>query len=413
MIAFADLESACPVEAFDAAHRIDPYFHQTLWLGGAAASWESYADLVKLEAAGFGRMRRSDSRWNPDEALEAMCSRSGRRSTRLRRLSALAAMAMWKTLTVEQVGAFTGRTSNDYRFDDCRLLWAAGLVDAGTLRTRNSRTWDLPPLYRLASTGHAVEEVLEHLTYAERLAVTAGQEMTAGYPSDRHNLLTAELCLRVGEFCEVGAVAGESVSSHHHLLASTKRYAKSADAQVVREDGLRIGIEMTARTSSSSFEKKVTSWAHMVEAAADDEDMVLCFVEAAAPEVSNKHWAKLRSRIEQVCYATPTAVRRRIAERFAVARWRWWFPEPGVLDESFLTLEAARPTGPKGNRWETVDLLDPVALPLRSKRPDVALATLAEIKTLWGVPHWQRSEFDEHRWSAMLRERAGLDSLAS
>jgi hypothetical protein len=73
----------------------------------------------------------------------------------------------------------------------------------------------------------------------------------------------------------------------------------------------------------------------------------------------------------------------------AVARWTDWFPEPGSVDTSFMSLRVQRPTGPEASRWEPVDLLDPFSLPFAGS-PD-ADTSLVNVRALYGLPHWQRS----------------------
>ena len=50
------------------------------------------------------------------------------------------------------------------------------------------------------------------MSFAEWQALTAGVGWTRGPQHDRHNILSAELGLRVAEYLDVGAVLGESTS---------------------------------------------------------------------------------------------------------------------------------------------------------------------------------------------------------
>lgn len=72
----------------------------------------------------------------------------------------------------------------------------------------------------------------------------------------------------------------------------------------------------------------------------------------------------------------------------AIARWRWFFPEPGCTSTAFQVLECIRPTGTWNDRWEVVGLLDPTDLIFEPDDPDAATALIRNSWDLAGLPHW-------------------------
>ncbi len=74
----------------------------------------------------------------------------------------------------------------------------------------------------------------------------------------RHNALTVELALRLAEYAQVGTVLGERVGTIDLLAGpgiSRDIYdadGRSADAVIVRPDGLRIAIETPPPPRGSS-----------------------------------------------------------------------------------------------------------------------------------------------------------------
>ncbi len=262
---------------------------------------------------------------------------------------------MWRTVSVEQLVAITGNTRLAARFSrDRALLWAAGLVQRGTLVLDGVRqhpgTADRVRLYRPDLHCGSFDRLARRLSYAEWVGVTGGWGWAQGAQFDRHNLLAVELCLRVAEWCDVAAVLGESLATWKTMLDPTAGVPatsrRAADAAWVRPDGLTIAVEMTSHVASHSKEK-AQAWADALARDESRSTMVL-FVEAAHPDrrESGHNVHLLRRHVAAAANSTMDHVLADVASRMAVVRWVDWFPAPGLVDPSVVSLPVWRPTGP-------------------------------------------------------------------
>jgi hypothetical protein len=383
----SELDSACPTEGVDAANRIDPFW-ANLWasgVGGVSVAWASRSSFRRGEAAGAGRMRVSEKKWEPKEALDLLVTKPGR-------LAQLAATELWRTATGPQLTAITGRKGRS-AISDLELLWAAELIQKGTIvNGMMPASSPLPQLYRLDPQAKSTD--LGHrLTYAEWVGVTAGQDLTVGSQFDRHNLLTTELSLRVAEFCPIGSVFGEQLGGFPLLFGETRAVEqnskRAADAVWVRPDGFRIAVEATASTSTK-LREKVARWASALVADRTKSLMVI-FVDVSPPGTQRDNGAVTKKILAEEANSTMDRNLARVAERMAFARWGDWFPALDMVDPAFIGLRAELPTGPPAARWRPVDLLDPYAVPFSPADPAAALAVLDNANLLYGVPHWLKT----------------------
>jgi len=421
-IPFAEMGSACPTTSVAAAHRLDPYWFG-LWTGGTQVSWTSRALAARLDAAGVNQLRRSDARVSPEQAMVAMCVPK----LRARRCAVLAAIGLWRTLTAEQIAAIVGAPALAKSPADLRTAWSAGLVEEGRFalpmgdgfalavkggRWRKGRS----TVYRPVNSP-AFARFADALPYNEWCSVTAGRPWRSGSDLDRHNLLAAELGLRVAEFAEVGTVFGETLSGFDLLSAhpgapggvvGTGQHA-DADLTCVRTDGMRIAVELTASTGPN-FTRKVQRWAQLLmDTDPDDNGLTVVFVEAANPDraTPTRGWNTLRTAVANAAYSIPGSMRRRVPERMAVARWCDWFPAPLAASRGFRVLAAEVPSGAHGERWNPVSLLDPIEHTFDPRDADAATAVLRVSANLLGVPHWLRTGPGVDV-AAVLREQAGF-----
>lgn len=289
----AELPSRCPNPRNGAAQRADPY-SRDLWSGGSQANWRSREVADMLVEAGEAELYRAEQRVDPDGPFEEIFTPR----LRVRRLAALAAVTQWRTLTEEQVATITGQRSDFRRWNDLTVLWAAGLIDRGLLSTHH-RSEKPPVLYRILTTGR-LGELLDSLPYQEWLATTAGLAPTMGPRHDRHNVLAAELALRFAEFTDIAAVFGEQLSRHGTVVHrpprsfDDKQRQAAGDGVAVRDDGLRLVIELTAHTFKST-ENKILRWCEAFsESDFDDEGAIVVFVEAAGRHDSGYEFSRLR-----------------------------------------------------------------------------------------------------------------------
>lgn len=395
-VELASLASAAPHWYHRATSRLDPFWHGMAdWTH--SASWESRELAGRLADAGLCHLSNRDARLDPEGAR----TRAAREPVAL---ESLGAVAMWRTLTADQVAAFAGWVPPELdaggpsalgRWRDTprwlRNLWAAGLVERGTI---NSKRPGLPYLYRPIRSPE-VEHWVAQLPLADRLALTAGQPWTEGPRyAERHNLIAAEMGLRLAEFCEIGTVLGEAVGGHHLLDVTGQRDKTGSDAAdlvIVRPDGLRVAVEMTM--GRSGLERKVARTIDLLcETDFDESGTMVLFVEAASPysTMQTTVWNRLRRVISEQVAARPDGPARRLAERIAVARWSWWFPGPGLVHPSFVSLACHRPTGTAAGRWRRADLLDVIDVGF-SPADDGPLDVLANAACVAGVPHWLRT----------------------
>lgn len=421
-IPFARMTGAVAEPTHRSVNRADPYW-AGLWADGSQVSWESRALAERREASGFKPITVRDSRVAPEVCAERVRDRS--RPAR----DSLGALAMWRTATTDQLAAFGGWV-NPHRdpadgpapiWSDnpshLRLLWSSGMVERGRFIAEQP---GLPIVWR-GLRSKAVDELLAELPYAEWVRITAGQPWTAGPLHDRHNILGAELGLRIAEFCDVAAVLGESVAGHH-LLDVTGRREKTTsgggDMVVVRSDGLRIVVETTANNNPANIRRKVDRWLDLLaETDFDESGTVVCFVDANNPDArsDNDVIGPLRREIDAAIATRPDAAARRLAERIAVARWRWWFPSVGTATAGFQTLEAFRPTGTGEGRWQSAHLLDVTDVVFAPPDPAVFDATIANSLLLAGVPYWLRAQSAHDHTApdlaALVARRSGLATL--
>lgn len=269
-IPFSRLRCANPAAGFTAADRMDPFFHG-LWLDGAQSSWLSKSLLDRLHTAKLAKVSRADARATTESSLAALL-----RTRRQAHLRELAAVGMWRTISGQQLAAMTGHRAAAVNEHEIRPAFRAGLVDRGSLLSdlKSGQAPNAHHLYRPVDTP-TFRDLMDRLTFEEVCSVTAGQPWTRGAQNDRHNFLATELGLRAAEYCDIGTVLGEKLS-RSGMLASDEAGnagANSADLSIVREDGHRIAVEITA-SATPAFGAKVRRWAKTI--AATDQDKVAC-----------------------------------------------------------------------------------------------------------------------------------------
>ena len=420
----ARLESRCDVPGVSAGERFD-VFYDGLWEDGSSAVWLNREIASRQAESGFQELPKVLT-MPREKAVASMFS--GR--FRAERLRMLAALDSWRTLTCEQAAAFAGAPGLlDVRSTIPRSMWNLDLVDFGQFRGLagrgfNRRGW----LYR-PSRGDAFEsEVAPRLTWPEWMSVTAGMPFNSFGQFDRHNVLAAELGLRLAEFADIGTVLGEKLSraellcSHLPAPLLPRGETKSADLTVVRPDGLRIAVEITAN-SSATFASKVARWAALLDAAPLAESgLVVLFVvvapgdldgsESSAEAVAHRSLRNVVARrIAHAVRDYPGQVGDRVADRMFLASWQEWFPARGRLGADFLTLRALSPSGPAGDLWQEKLLLGDSAMPLRARNRDALLAVLENAQTLAGVPLWARHRDAAPDPAQMLLTLAGRDEI--
>jgi hypothetical protein len=415
-LAFHQVPSACPEPSLQVQNRIDPYWAE-LWATGASASWVSHSLAKQQEAAGVGRI---PAKLNVDP--EVAWKRLTRFAALPRTLSILSVLDSWRTCSAEQLAALTGDTVlAGSQSSSLPELFAAGLIDNGifTNGLMNTRNTERGMLYRPSRNLNFEQRLAPKLTYAEWTSVTGGRPFETGGQFDRHNVLATELALRVAEWCEIGAVVGEKLSTFELLahsglgLPEAVGARRSADATLIRTDGARVAVEMTASTGPN-FEAKVQRWATLISnRRMTDSGLVVVFVVAPRSDKAVKkseYLTAVRKQIAAAARDNPGVSFDRTASRMFVVDWRDWFPAPGLVSRSFFALEASRPTGPNDALWEQASILDPLDVPFTPKDQDGMLAVLDNLSMVRSVPYWLRTGRAPELWPSSVKA-LGFDRI--
>ncbi|MWV32478.1 hypothetical protein [Rathayibacter iranicus] len=417
MIPFDALASRIPLSPVRAALRLDP-FHGGMWGDGSAASWVSRERADRAEEADFARLP-PHLRTDPGEAWERLDAGVAWNQ----KLNVLGALDAWRTLTAEQLAALTGEHAlASGRHRSISDLFAARLLEIGIYHDalRAGAKFNRGTLLRPAKPSAAVERFEQALTYPEWVSVTGGTGFEFSRQYDRHNVLAAELGLRVAEFCRVAAVLGEKLSAVNDLAyrgwGVPPRHVQSqqtADMTIVRADGLRIAVELTA-SANGSMEQKMAKWAAVLaDRSTADSGLVVLFVIAGRPEMTGKATSlarNLRTHLARAARIFPGRRDDLTASRMFIVSWSDWFPAGHNATRGFVNLRADRPTGAFDEPWEACDLLDPVAVPYRPADTARPLALLDNLAGLRSVPRWQRTGTPPELWRRVF-QRKGIAEL--
>lgn len=412
---FSDLPSATPLAPLRTANRLDPYW-DGVWQFGSHAQWVSREHFERIEAAGLAATRPVGLRTTP-AAAAARLDRDWDT-----KLDLLGVLSSWRTVTAEQASAFAGSSVpasvNTRVFGD---LFALDLIDVGSLgATSNGPASARARMFRPSASKAFRRLIHPRMTYAEWVSVTGGLKYLTGGQYDRHNVLTAELALRAAEFLRIGSVLGER-QAHVNTIAYTGtglpeppgRSQQTADAVIIRPDGVRVAVETTASVGSDGFTRKAEMWARLLSRRSFDETgLVVVFVVAdrTVAEAGEHGRASLlgmvRKKVARAARLHPGTASHRTADRMFVVGWQDWFPARGEASEDFLTLRAQRAVG-LNNAWEVADILDEFDVPTPTRMTDPE-AVLRSSSGLRSVPAHLRSQVrpDLHR---LPLQRAGFE----
>lgn len=363
-------------------------------MSGSTANWMSYETASRQAAAGIGELPLI-MQMSEDEAWSRLTSPSHFPAT----CRFLAVLGAWRTLTGEQIEAMSDCSGASNSVS--KLVAAAfrvGLLDMGTVNAslKRSDRSNRSALYRPSAT-RSFERFAEHLTYPEWVSLTGGTGWERGGQYDRHNVLTTELGLRIAEYTDVATVLGEKLSSIDLLAGTGIGYdriggdTRSADMTVVRGDGLRIAVEVTA-SIGANFEKKVEKWASILdERPLDDSGLMVLFVIAPPQDYASTVRKDTYAAISRAIRRRPGTVHESVASRIAVATWDEWFPARHQVNQSFLDLAVNLSDGMQAGemQWKKTSLLDQVAYPYRPRRKSLT-AIMDNRHLLWSAPTWLR-----------------------
>lgn len=339
-----------------ASHRAD-LFHDICtseWL----PVWDSREDGERYVASGRRLRRPYDLSLTKKQALgELWACRQG--APRFVRLRILGAIYHWRTLTTQQIASIVGATGIA---GDLMVLWQAGLVWRGEAAPRRlgAETPDLE-LWRIAPDAATVRKALQKLSVWERYGVMAGTDLHLRGVTPVHDLVMADLSLRVAELVpEISAVYGEELSRAKIMTKLPDNVTRGArgDGVWVRSDGMRIVIEL-AMARDESFNEKAERWARVL--ASTNGIFVLFVVGTHRDHKSHSlGWTinKYREAVATAAWSDMSYIAARVPERMGVVSLAEWAPAPMELTPGFEHLPVWRPTGAADDRFERADLAD-------------------------------------------------------
>lgn len=254
----------------------------------------------------------------------------------------VAALWGWKHMTTDHLARFGVATHKELEVVLPKMWWA-GLVDRGSFDTPGLKS---PALWRLVHSD-LLNTWLGGLDTNYWLSVTAARKPDKPRPHIRHDLLAIELGLRVAE-TRIGfpAIYPELLSGVVDLFPNAKGSARG-DLTLVRSDGLRVVVEITAKLNET-FKAKLVRWGRTIMAHEQDATVVLFVIcpPAGTPKfvpgaIRNAIRATLTPEVlgQDGAWATNAEVTR-VRRAFAVVEWMDWFPAPSKATKDFLDLTA-------------------------------------------------------------------------
>ena len=406
-IPLSRMPSRTPMHPRRAALRADPFW-ASMWRTGSTGDWYSVDDFRGLAAAEFV-VAPTWLRMSPESARERVLSVRHRESV----YRVIAALDQWRTMSVEQIEALTDISK--FAAGEHSLLsamWNAGLVELCLMGS-----WFQPGprqrdgfLVRPTKPGPVLRELEDRMSYPEWLSTTAGMPFDSDRQFARHNVLATELGLRMAEFGNVGTVLGEKLSSMAMLAYAgvgdpvpTSGASGGSDLTLVRTDGLRIAVEVTASVTGGWIYDKVERLVRILNHR-PLERTGLCVLFVVAPRRESASQAprevlrKVKQDIQKAVRAYPGKHSDPTAARIGVASWADLFPDGTSATHDLRKLPVERPTGPgylgdpdAENVWERAHFLDAASVPFTPADAQMMSAVMGNAAGLRGVPHMLRT----------------------
>ncbi|WP_395656522.1 hypothetical protein [Nocardioides sp.] len=416
-----------PDEHLDPACRYHLSDHLPTRLGGnlqAARSLDPFYETFAGEGRDQGAISLSRARHMADKTplrLPATYLRAERirprdilAGSRAREvLDLLGALIAFGVVTNNQAATITGSPAwADPRSNVVASLFASDLISITNPYVGHSlgAAGDGSVAYQLGDADQ-VRRLLSQLSYAEWLALTGGRDIGRTQVHLRHDLLGLELALRAATHLEVGTVLGPQFSTFRDLTTGCRFPSRShggADLTIVRDDGLRIAIEVTA-SITQGFTQKVNRWVRILtESPLEDTGLVVVFLLAPPlAKAGNRVRRMTHHVIEDAIKHNPDAHLALTPERIGVATWREWFPRPSIASDRFARLVIDRPTG-RTSLWEECSLWEPDDLSLTARESDRLRSSIVNTALLAQTPWWLREKHHPAQLAAdLLAARVG------
>lgn len=428
VVPIGHLPSVTPGYDLRTAQRNDPYW-TSIWRAGSSGDWYSAQQFRELRDIGYAKAPK----WldmTEDEARRRMLLPRNRELI----MTVLAVLDQWRTATVQQVRAMTQILDlTEGSVSLLSVMWNAGLIEIcelggagfGTgIRDRDGL------LVRPARPGDALREFTATLSYPEWVSMTAGLAMDADRQFSRHNVLAVEFGLRVAEHSPAAMVLGEKLSTTDLLaysglgLPTPAGVHGSSDLTIVRDDGLRIAVEMTASLAggSTGFFNKVQRLVTLLSRK-PLADSGLCYLIVVAPRrdgnVTDAEAVRTVKRaVQKAVDAFPGTYTDPTAARIGVVSWVDLFPSDRTAVSDFWKLPVERPAGrdyvgdPDDDKaWSKGFFLDKTSTPFAPADPAWMTAVIGNSRGLRGIPHHLRKQENRPHLNDLVVRRHGWGHL--
>jgi hypothetical protein len=389
------------------ADRADPFWSM-VWpdsSGGPTVGWRSLNAERTMTDAGVSFVSHRSSGRNVDEARKMLARRRSR-------LTAFATINLWRTITSQQLVAMQARASlNTHRADDISLLFDAELIQRGRFFYDGVLIAGYPEIFRPDPASATAD--FSHLRYADWLGATLGGPFVRGHQYDRHNVLMTELSLRAAELTPLRSVLGEAAAAWPRIFGSelAPNPHRVGDGVWVREDGLKILVEMSASVTPATA-VKIDQLAELLARDKTKSVMVLfvaATTKAMKTQVDVAHL--LRRAVKKSAHSSRTRILADVEDRMIVAKWEDWFPGPGLASYEFVQLRG-RHYDAREDDWKSIDLLDPYETPFEHAEDVNTEEMMTNLNSVLGVPHWMQNgrttDFD-----GWLLEQSGFAGLTA
>lgn len=301
----------------------------------------------------------------------------------------------WHQLNAKQLCAFTGiHSRNLTRYTN--PLFKAGILERGryVMPNRNENRNQLWKLHY----GKNYKRFVKALDLQDYWNITFGVSSKGSLPHERHNVTAAEIALRWHETANVDLYQGVSPErlNDPKIMVSgfDSRFKQKSDLCVVRDDGLRIMLEITNSSNYMHLRSKMQNWVRtLAERPYSQMGMHVIFV-----NTSPYNFDELSRTLRKIhaLELTPEKTKldadtnKRAAARISVASYRNWFPSRWNVSNDFRKLTSIRRIGDSADSedWTEVDLFGKNAIKFSPAEGVLWDAPSVNLPNLLSTPSW-------------------------